>query len=200
MEDVYFTIDGKSEGIYKEKGSKFIARAYYVETEDEIRDIIKQLRKEHHAARHHCYAYRLGSDGSRSRANDDGEPSSTAGKPILGVISSQGLTNVLIVVIRYFGGILLGTNGLINAYRQAASDAIKNSTIISRRVEIRYKLVFEYHLLNEIMHLIKSAEIRVVEMTMNETCIIRIAVLKSESERVFSLFNGIFGLSVTLDE
>ncbi|MDP2112754.1 MAG: YigZ family protein, partial [Bacteroidota bacterium] len=130
MEDTYKTIEKPSEGLFKDKGSKFISFAFPVNSEDEIKDIVQSIKKEHHSARHHCYAWRLGADHLHFRANDDGEPSSTAGKPILGQIQSFDLTNILIVVVRYFGGTLLGVSGLINAYRSAALDAINQAEIV----------------------------------------------------------------------
>ncbi|HOI47993.1 MAG TPA: YigZ family protein, partial [Prolixibacteraceae bacterium] len=132
MEDTYKTVSAPSEGLFKDKGSRFISYLYPVTTEEEIKEIIQQVKKAHHSARHHCYAWRLGRENIRFRANDDGEPSSTAGKPILGQLTSFELTNVLLVVVRYFGGTLLGTSGLINAYREAASEAIRNALVETR--------------------------------------------------------------------
>jgi uncharacterized YigZ family protein len=129
MEDVYQTIGKESQGFFKDKGSKFYSFAYSVRNEDEVKEILARLRKEHHSARHHCYAWRLGTEEITFRANDDGEPSSTGGKPILGQLQSFNVTNTLIVVVRYFGGTLLGVSGLINAYRNAAADALKNAEI-----------------------------------------------------------------------
>ena len=135
MEDTYKTIEKPSEGLFKDKGSKFISFAFPVDNEEEIKEIVQSIKKEHHSARHHCYAWRLGADQLLFRANDDGEPSSTAGKPILGQIQSFDLTNILIVVVRYFGGTLLGVSGLINAYRNAALDAINQAEIVEKLVE-----------------------------------------------------------------
>src|SRR5690554_122122 len=129
MKDTYRTISKPSEGYYKDKGSRFLAYAYPVETEAETRELLMQLKKEHHSARHHCYAWRLGAENPAYRANDDGEPSSTAGRPILGQLLAYDVTNVFIVVVRYFGGTLLGTSGLINAYKAAAADALSNADI-----------------------------------------------------------------------
>ncbi len=132
MIDSYLTIEKNTEGLFKDKGSKFLAFAYPVEEEEEIKEYIQALKKEHYSARHHCYAWRLGAEKTHFRANDDGEPSSTAGKPILGQIQKNDLTNILIVVVRYFGGTLLGVSGLINAYRGAAADVINNSIIVEK--------------------------------------------------------------------
>ena len=144
FEDTYYTISAPSEGLFKDRGSRFIALAYPVTTEKEIKEIQVSLRKKYHDARHHCYAYRLGYDKSVYRVNDDGEPSGTAGKPIFGQIQSKDLTNIFIVVIRYFGGTLLGVSGLINAYRSAAADAIEHAQIIQKTIMDLYEISFEY--------------------------------------------------------
>src|ERR1035438_4724191 len=141
FDDNYKTISSSSQGIYKEKGSKFIAYTFPVKTETEIKAHIEKLKKEHHSARHHCYAYRLHPDKSVYRMNDDGEPSGTAGKPIFGQIQSNDLTDILIVVVRYFGGTLLGVSGLINAYRSAAVEVLKNSTFINKTVIEKYQVM-----------------------------------------------------------
>jgi len=159
MEDTYRTISKPSEGIFKDKGSKFISFAFPVISEDEIREIIHSIKKEHHSARHHCYAWRLGHEKLLFRANDDGEPSSTAGKPILGQIQSHDLTNILIVVVRYFGGILLGTNGLINAYRNAATDAVNQAEIVERVVEKELLIEYGYKGMNEVMKVFKDEKL-----------------------------------------
>ena len=149
MEDTYKTIEKPSEGLFKDKGSKFISLAFPVNSEEEIKEIVQSIKKEHHSARHHCYAWRLGADQLHFRANDDGEPSSTAGKPILGQIQSFDLTNILIVVVRYFGGTLLGVSGLINAYRSAALDAINQAEIVEKLVEKWLLVDFDYGAMNE---------------------------------------------------
>jgi len=159
MEDTYKTISQSSEGIYKEKGSKFISLAYPVTSEDQIREIVQFLKKEHHSARHHCYAWRLGHEKTHFSANDDGEPSSTAGKPILGQIQSFDLTNILIVVVRYFGGTLLGVSGLINAYRNAALDAINQAEIVELLVEQQLLIEFGYESMNEVMKIFKDEKL-----------------------------------------
>jgi uncharacterized YigZ family protein len=149
--DTYFTIAVPSEGEYKEKGSKFIAFTYFVSDESSIKEKLEQLKKEHFKATHHCYAYRLGIDGKNYRANDDGEPSGTAGRPILGQIDSFGLTNVLIIVVRYYGGTKLGTSGLINAYREAAKNALEKSQKIEKIIESIIEVSISYNQLNEMM-------------------------------------------------
>lgn len=194
-EDLYRTIEAKSEGIYKEKGSKFIAYAYPVASEDEIKDILSVLKKEYYDARHHCYAYVLGADKSKSRANDDGEPSSTAGKPILGQIMSNDLTNIFIVVIRYFGGTKLGVSGLINAYKTAAADAIENASIIEKTVNDYYKFVFHYVTMNDVMKLIKDENLEMVEHKYDNVCEIVVSIRQGEVEKIKSRAEKIDGIN-----
>lgn len=176
----YRTLETRSKGMYKEKGSKFYAFAYSVETKDEIKIILADLRKKYHDARHHCYAYKLGTGDDQFRANDDGEPSGTAGKPILGQIRSAKLTNILIVVIRYFGGTLLGTSGLIRAYRAAASAAIQSGHIIEKKIRKWFHLRFEYPQLNEVMKILKEGNLKPVNQNFGEHCELDIAVPVSE--------------------
>lgn len=196
MEDVFFTIEKESQGIYKDKGSKFLAFAYPVKTEDEIKEKLVILRKEHHGARHHCYAWRLGTEDIIFRANDDGEPSSTAGKPILGQLQSNNVTNILIVVVRYFGGTLLGVSGLINAYRNAAADALKNVKIIQKVIEKEYELHFTYNELSEVMNLIKQENLTIIDTRFEENCSVVFSVRKSESARINQLFSSIFRVRI----
>lgn len=170
MEDTFKTIEAKAQGLYKEKGSKFIAFAFPVRTEEEIKALLADLRSEYYDARHHCYAYRLGADKLHFRANDDGEPSSTGGKPILGQIVSNDLTNVLIVVVRYFGGIKLGVSGLINAYRSAAADAIERAVIVEKTEDEVIKIRFSYAVLNEVMRIIKEMNPEVQERDFQLEC------------------------------
>lgn len=168
MITTYKTIDRKSEGLYKEKGSKFIAYAFPVSSEKEIKEIVATLKKEFHDARHHCFAFRLGADMNFFRSNDDGEPSGTAGKPILGQIQSFGVTNVLIVVVRYFGGTKLGVGGLIQAYREAAKDALAKAEIIEKNVEKQYELEFSYEQLPEVMKTLKSVNAGITKQETGE--------------------------------
>ena len=156
MEDLYRTVEVVAEGLYKEKGSKFLAFVYPVATEEQIREIITGIKGKYYDARHHCYAWRLGAAKNHFRMNDDGEPSSTAGKPIFGQIQSFDLTNVLIVVVRYFGGTKLGVSGLINAYREAAADAIRNAVIVEKTVDEILRIRFSYLVLNDVMKVIKE--------------------------------------------
>ena len=186
MSDEYRTIASTSEGYYTEKRSKFLAFAHHVETVDEVKDIVAGYRKKYYDARHVCYAYMLGAERLEFRANDDGEPSSTAGKPILGQINSNELTNILIVVVRYYGGINLGTSGLIVAYREAASDAIAHATVETRQVEEIVKYSFAYPQMNDVMRIVKDMNPRIVSQTFENTCEIVLSIRKSEAEQLKS--------------
>lgn len=159
--DTYLTIAATSHGEFKEKGSKFLAYAYFVSNESDIKEKLDLLKKEHFKATHHCYAYRLGTDGKNYRANDDGEPSGTAGRPILGQIDSFGLTNLLIVVVRYYGGTKLGTSGLINAYRESAKEALSNAEKIEKIIESQLECSLAYIRMNDFMLFLKQHEIGV---------------------------------------
>ncbi|MDX9846094.1 MAG: YigZ family protein [Tenuifilaceae bacterium] len=178
--DTYLTIAGKSEGLYKEKGSKFIALAFPIQSEEEIKTILVDLRKQYHDARHHCYAYILGFKSESWRANDDGEPSSTAGKPIHGQLLSRNLTNTLVVVIRYFGGTKLGVSGLINAYKTAASESLDAATIVEKTVNDIYKISFAYPATNEVMRLIKDEDLFVINQVFDTSCSVTIGIRQSK--------------------
>lgn len=184
MNDTYNTLSEYTEGLYKEKGSKFISKCYPVESEDEIKDILSQLAKAYYDSRHICYAWMLGYERDRFRANDDGEPSATAGKPILGQINSNNLTNVLVVVVRYFGGTKLGASGLITAYKTAAADAIENGEIIEMEVRQRFVLYFKYEDMNDIMRITKEEEVHIVKQVFELECAITLDVRLSNTERV----------------
>ena len=186
MTDEYRTISGTSEGYYTEKRSKFLAFAHHVDTVDEVKEIVAGYRKKYYDARHVCYAYMLGAERLEFRANDDGEPSSTAGKPILGQINSNELTNILIVVVRYYGGVNLGTSGLIVAYREAASDAIAHATVETRQVEEIVKYSFAYPQMNDVMRIVKDMNPRIVSQTYDNTCEIVLSIRKSEAEQLKS--------------
>ncbi len=181
MEDSYKTISEKTigEGYITEKRSKFLAYAHHVESVDEVKAIVAQYRKKYFDARHVCWAYMLGADRSEFRANDDGEPSSTAGKPILGQINSRELTNILVVVIRYFGGVLLGTSGLIVAYKAAAADALDHAEEETRLVEEEVSYSFTYVMMNDVMRIIKDMQPRIVSQTFDNTCEIKLSIRKS---------------------
>ena len=182
MTDEFKTIATTSEGYYTEKRSKFLAFAHHVQTTDEVKDIIAQYRKKYYDARHVCYAYMLGAERNDFRANDDGEPSSTAGKPILGQINSNELTDILIVVVRYYGGVNLGTSGLIVAYREAAADAISHATIETRQVEEIIKYTFVYPQMNDVMRIVKDMTPRIISQTYDNTCEIVLSIRKSEAD------------------
>ena len=189
MTDEYKTITGTSEGYYTEKRSKFLAFAHHVETTDEVKTIIAQYRKKYFDARHVCYAYMLGPTRTEFRANDDGEPSSTAGKPILGQINSNELTDILIVVVRYYGGVNLGTSGLIVAYREAASDAIAHAHVELRQVEEDIEYTFSYPQMNDVMRIVKDMQPRIVSQTFDNTCEIRLRIRQSEAEQLRQRLN-----------
>lgn len=191
FDDTYKTISASAEGIYKEKGSKFIAFAFPVKSEMEIKEHILRLRKEHHSARHHCYAYRLHSDKSVYRMNDDGEPSGTAGKPIYGQIQSNDLTNILIVVVRYFGGTLLGVSGLIKAYRNATIDAISYSEIITKTINEVYLVTCNYEFQNEVIKIIKQEDLKIINNQSRERFIMTFEVRKSKADKVINLIKFI---------
>ena len=182
MTDEYRTIKTEGEGYYTEKRSKFLDFAHHVTSVEEIKDILAQYRKKYYDARHVCYAYMLGPERTEFRANDDGEPSSTAGKPILGQINSQELTDILIVVVRYYGGVNLGTSGLIVAYREAAADAIAHSEIETRQVEELVTYSFAYPMMNDVMRIVKEMQPRIVSQTYDNTCEIQLSIRKSEAE------------------
>lgn len=183
--DTYKTISpAVGEGYYTEKRSKFYAFAHHVESADEVKDIIAQYRKKFYDARHVCYAYMLGAERTEFRANDDGEPGSTAGKPILGQINSNELTDILVVVIRYYGGVNLGTGGLIVAYREAASDAIVHCEVEERLVEEIITYDFPYVMMNDVMKVVKDMQPRIVNQLYDNTCTIKLAIRKSMAQQL----------------
>ena len=192
MTDEYKTISGTSEGYYTEKRSKFLAFAHPVSTVDEVKDLLAGYRKKYYDARHVCYAYMLGADRSDFRANDDGEPSSTAGKPILGQINSNELTDILIVVVRYYGGVNLGTSGLIVAYREAAADAISHAQIETRQVEELITHTFAYPQMNDVMRIVKDMQPRIVSQTYEgASCKMVFSIRKGEAEQLRSRLQGL---------
>ncbi|OYP47224.1 YigZ family protein [Prevotella sp. P3-120] len=184
MTDEFKTISATSEGYYTEKRSKFLAFAHHVENHDEIKLILAGYRKKYYDARHVCYAYMLGAERVDFRANDDGEPSSTAGKPILGQINSNELTDILIVVVRYYGGVNLGTSGLIVAYREAAADALAHAKMELRQVEEEVSYTFTYPQMNDVMRIVKDMNPRIISQTYDNTCVIRMAIRKSEAQQL----------------
>jgi len=200
MEDTYRTLAAPSEGLYKEKGSKFIALAYPVYSEEEVKEIIAGLKKEYYDARHHCYAYSLGADKSRYRANDDGEPNHSAGDPILGQIRSADLSNVLVVVIRYFGGTKLGVSGLIHAYKTATADALSQAIIVEQHETALLEVHFAYPQMNDVMGLVKEYELGVKEQQFELDCRMTLEVRKKLQEEVSSKLEGIEGVEVDVVE
>ncbi len=192
--DSYKTIKSVSEGIYKEKGSKFIAFAYPVCQEEEIKAIIEKTRKAHHNAKHHCFAYVLGFEGNTWRINDNGEPSGTCGRPILGQIRSHDLTNTLIIVSRYFGGTLLGVSGLANAYKSAAISALKNAEIIDYIIQEYYEILFPYSSMNDVMTVIKEENITQSGQSFNLECKVMLNFRSSASEWILNRLSKIEGL------
>jgi uncharacterized YigZ family protein len=180
IEDSYSTLAAPSQGIFRSKGSRFLAFAFPVQSETEIKKHLEEIKKQYFDARHHCYAYKLGLKGDLYRANDDGEPSGTAGKPILGQIDSFGVTHVLVIVVRYFGGVLLGTGGLVEAYKEAAADALRQAEIITSLVYDSCEISFPYEQMNEVMRLIKDAGLNPIKMESGTYCTLEIKIRKRD--------------------
>lgn len=185
FDDTYKTLAAPSEGLYKEKGSKFLAFAYPVRTIDEVKAHLEQLRKDYFDARHHCYAYILGPRKDAFRANDDGEPSGTGGRPIHGRLLSADLTDTLIVVVRYFGGILLGASGLANAYKTAARDAIDHAAIVEKTIDCRYRFSFAYETMNDVMRILKEFDLKPENPNYALDCTLEVNVRQSQSVRLY---------------
>ena len=192
----YLTIAKESEGLYKEKGSRFIALAYPVRTEEEVKQHVADVKKKYYDARHHCYAYILGANKDAYRMNDDGEPSGTAGRPIHGQLLSKDLTDTLIIVIRYFGGIKLGVSGLINAYKTAAKDALDNNTIVEKFVEEDYQLRFPPLSMNKVMQLLKRETVKITDQQYDNDCIIRFTVQKRDADNLLEALLKVDGAVV----
>lgn len=195
--DTYRTVLKPSpEVLFKDKNSKFYGYVFPVNNEDEVKLNIDNLKKQHHSARHWCYAYQIGEEDFKFRANDDGEPSNTAGMPIYGQIQSFNVTNILIVVVRYFGGVKLGVGGLINAYRTAAQMALEASKIKELTINIDFLISFDYKNMNKVMRIIKEKNLNIVNQKMELDCKITISVRKKDSEMIFQLFNELFGITI----
>ena len=195
--DIYKTLSAPSEEtLYKEKNSKFFGYAYPVSNEDEVKVILENLRKQHHAARHWCYAFQLGTSRIYYRANDDGEPNNSAGMPIYGQIQSFGVTNVLVVVVRYFGGVKLGVGGLISAYRAGAQMALEASDIVERTIDVHYKIKFGYQDMNKVMRVIKEKNLSIVSQKMEMDCEIIVSTRKKNAASFEEAFEAIYGISV----
>ncbi|MGM9746885.1 MAG: IMPACT family protein [Paludibacteraceae bacterium] len=189
MADTYLTIAHTSDGCYKEKGSRFLAFAHPVRTVQEVKTLVEAARKTYHDARHVCYAYMLGGARTEFRANDDGEPTGTAGKPILGQINAHRLSDVLIIVVRYFGGILLGTSGLVQAYKAAAADALANNTIVERTIEVVHTIRYDYAQMNRVMRLVKEYGLTIIEQQQEMDCTLRFAVRQSLDDTIVKLLS-----------
>jgi uncharacterized YigZ family protein len=189
-QDTYRTIKQRSEGSFRDRGSKFLAFAFPVYSTDEIKTILAYLKKDYHGARHHCYAYRLGAAKAVYRTYDDGEPSGSAGNPILGQIRSFDLSNILIVVVRYFGGTLLGVGGLINAYRSAAASALQNATIITEAEQDLIEMEFPYAMMHEVLKIIRDEGMKLQAQDYDEACRIRALIRKSRTSRLIERFSG----------
>jgi uncharacterized YigZ family protein len=194
MSDTYKTIASLSEGIYKEKGSKFLSFSHPVNNVDQVKEIVKDYRKRFFDARHVCYAYMLGAERTEFRANDDGEPSGTAGRPILGQINSRELTNILVIVVRYFGGVLLGTGGLVTAYKEATADALNNAEIIEKTVDEITTINFDYVLMNDVMRIIKEVNPQILSQSFDNQCIMKLSIRKQESPLLNSKLKKIIGV------
>ncbi len=184
MDDKYLTLTKPAEALYKEKASKFFALAYPCKNEEEAKVLLEEIKGNFHDARHHCYAYRFGADKSVFRANDDGEPSNTAGKPILGQIQAFDLTDVLVVVVRYFGGTKLGVGGLISAYKEAAAMALENASIVEKTVYTEFEIRHTYEEMNHVMRLIKERDLEVVKQDMNLQCTTIVGIRASQSDQL----------------
>ena len=196
-QDTYRTILKPSvEVLFKDKNSKFFGYAFPVKSESEIKDVLSTLKSEHHKARHWCYAYQLGTEILTYRVNDDGEPSNTAGMPIYGQIQSFEVTNTLIVVVRYFGGVKLGVSGLINAYKTSAQLSLEASKIVEKTIDIHYHIFFEYKNMNTVMRKIKEHNLNIVSQKMELACEIIISIRKSESDKIFEIFDSLFKVNI----
>ncbi|NRF40066.1 YigZ family protein [Pedobacter foliorum] len=194
FDDTYKTISAASEGVFKDKGSKFIAYAYPIRTDEEVKTILQNLRSEHPKARHFCWALRLSPDRSIFRIQDDGEPSGTAGRPILNTLLSADITNILIVVVRYFGGTLLGVPGLINAYKTAAAEAIKEANVIEKTVNDVYEITFDYLVMNDVMRLMKEEQLNILDQNFDNSCVIKFEVRKANLNAVLGKLEKIDNL------
>ena len=190
--DTYKTIARSSEEvIFKDRGSKFLSYAYPLQCEEEVKEIIDRLKKDHHKARHWCYAWRIGTDTVQFRVNDDGEPNNSAGQPIYGQILSKELTNVLVIVVRYFGGTKLGVGGLVNAYRTAAQLSLESSQLITKTVDIHFKLIFGYPNMNKVMRIIKENKVALISQKMELNCEFEISIRKKESLKIKMAFDNL---------
>ncbi len=197
IKDTYQTIDVASEEtLFKDKNSKFFGYAFPVFTEEDVKACLEKVRKKHHSARHYCYAWQLGTETKRFRANDDGEPSNSAGMPIYGQIQAFDVTNILIVSVRYFGGVKLGVGGLINAYRSSAKLALEVATIIEKTINIEYQLSFDYDMMNKVQRIIKERKLKIINQNLALACEYTISVRKKESEAIYTIFDTLFKVAI----
>lgn len=196
FDDTYKMLSAPGEGLYKEKGSKFIATAFTVTSEEEVKQALAEVKKKYYDARHHCYAYMIGPDKSCFRSSDDGEPSGTAGKPILNQILSKDVTNVCVIVVRYFGGIKLGVSGLINAYKTAARDALDNAVVIEKTVDEVYSLEFAYPLMNDVMRVMKEEGLEQRNSRFEIDCYLEFSTRKNNADQIVAKFKNIFGVTI----
>ena len=196
FDDTYTTIARPAEGVFRDRGSKFLAFAYPVSSDTGIKAIVANLKAEHPKANHHCWAIRLGIDRSVFRVNDDGEPSGTAGRPILNTLLSKNITNVLVVVVRYFGGTLLGVPGLINAYKAATEAALSEAQMIEKTVNDIYTIMFDYLQMNDVMRIIKDEQLQIMEQRSELNCEIRFSIRKTQVEQVMSKLNKVSAVKV----
>jgi len=198
FDDTYLTIEKPVEGIFRDRGSKFLAFAYPISSEADIKPILAGLKAEHPKANHHCWAMRLGIDRSVFRINDDGEPSGTAGRPILNILLSRNITNVLIVVVRYFGGTLLGVPGLINAYKVATEEALVNAQVIEKTLDDIYTINFNYQQMNDVMKIIKDDNLIILEQQFDNNCMVKIAIRKMQVNRSIGKLEKLAGIGIKL--
>lgn len=198
--DEYKTVAGEATGIYKEKGSRFLAFAYNVDSAEAAKEKVREKQKEYHDARHHCYAWRIGQGEGETKVGDDGEPSGTAGRPILGQILSAGLTNVVVVVVRYFGGIKLGTGGLIVAYKEATSDALQNAKIETRTFNARLTVSFPYLSMNGVMKALKDSSAKVLGQSFDTDCEMSLSIRLGEKDCLLTRLTDVDGVEVEVDE
>ncbi len=199
MKDTYRTIKSPSqETLFKEKGSKFFGYAFPISKEEEVKSFLEQLKQQHPSAGHYCYAWQLGEETIRFRANDDGEPNNSAGQPIYGQIQSFGLTNVLVVAVRYFGGTKLGVGGLIQAYKYSAQITLEGVTVVERTIDVSYLLTFDYPIMNKVMRIVKEKNIHILEQDLGVNCVYRIAIRKSEVEGVIARFESLYKLEIKM--
>ncbi|MCF6280548.1 MAG: YigZ family protein [Flavobacteriaceae bacterium] len=199
--DTYKTIEKSYEGeVFKDRGSKFVGYAFPITDENEVKNHIDTLKSQHHKARHWCYAWKIGVENIRFRANDDGEPNNSAGQPIYGQIISFGVTNILIVVLRYFGGTKLGVGGLINAYRTGAKLVLEKSKIVEKTIDVHFKLTFEYEYMDKVMRIIKEKNLKIVNQKMEKNCVFEISVRKKFAEVTKTAFENLRCLAIKIKE